>query len=164
MLFSKWHVGQLSPNVSYSTYKTQYLDKYISLQKNSKCSILSQFLNPLDWLCPHETDAIVQKNNNKSVIISVQVTMPVKILSSQLTRCEVIWNSQWAHFEDIYLAHTVHCELVASFPWVCILTLWACCELFVRSSQWAHHAVVAVSSLRRNPVKYNKLDLQQIVP
>ena len=27
------------------------------------------------------------------------------------------------------------------------LTLWACCELFVRSSQWVHHTVVAVRSM-----------------
>ena len=35
------------------------------------------------------------------------------------------------------------CELSVSLQ----LTPWACCELFVRSRWWAHHAVVVVSSL-----------------
>ena len=36
-----------------------------------------------------------------------------------------------------------HCELFISLQ----LTPWACCELFVRSPWWIHHAVVAVGSL-----------------
>ena len=36
-----------------------------------------------------------------------------------------------------------HCDLDVSLQ----LTPWVCSELFVRSSRWAHHAVVAVSSL-----------------
>ena len=55
----------------------------------------------------------------------------------------LIKRSAWAYLVSPLWAECVQNELSMSLQ----LTPWACCELFVRSSQWAHHAVVAVSSL-----------------
>ena len=94
-------------------------------------------------------------------LAAITLWLPVRNLSSLLTHCELILkpmeSSFWKHLASPHWTHKLrsHCELVVSFllvcnwPWACCeLDLpWACCEPFVRSSEWAHHAVVAESSL-----------------
>ena len=73
----------------------------------------------------------------------------VKNLSSQLTHSqltlELTESSFWGHLVSLQWIHKMssHWELAMCLQ----LTPWACCELFVRSSWWAQHAMVAVSSL-----------------
>ena len=63
------------------------------------------------------------------------------------------WMDVWESF--ISLFHRQEGYKMTHLRWACCelamslqLTPWAYCDLFVRSTQWVHHAVVAVSSLR----------------
>ena len=126
---------------------------YIPWHKCRKCYIM--FLHPKCTAC---YTFIYYKRNcvHRSICSKVQlhIVLPSqwRIWAHNYLTGSSHWNSRWAHFENTQLPHSeltrwltlwACCELSISLQ----LTLWACCELFVRSSQWAHHAVVAVSSL-----------------
>ena len=75
--------------------------------------------------------------------------IPVKNLSSHLTRCELTWkltpSSFWDHSSSSQWTHKIVSLLWALFEFVThtVSLLWTICEII----RWAHRTVVAVSSL-----------------